>query len=235
MLSQPIVTIADAYWASHLGCPPHSLFASPLSIQIHGGELAGYWGAFALFRNGAAIVSVPLACVDKLKGLLATAVSDCSPASFAKALASVASVVIGPAYIGYATAVIPPEHPVRSLVPGDVGAFHALQQACDATEWEHGGCVADSPASGVFAKDELVAVASYEVWGGTIAHISVITHPDFRGQGLGRSAVAHLAQRAILSGLLPQYRTLESNVGSIRLAEALGFQHYATSMAVRLK
>ncbi|WP_009959669.1 GNAT family N-acetyltransferase [Verrucomicrobium spinosum] len=235
MLNPSVVTIANAYLASHLGCSPHSLFAAPLSIQIHGGDLADYWGAFAMFRHGAAIVSLPSTCADKLKGLLAKVVSDCSPASFAKALASVASVVIGPASIGYATAVIPPEHPVRSLVPGDVVAFHALQQGCDATEWEHGGCVAGSPASGVFTKDQLVAVASYEVWGGTIAHISVITHPDFRGQGLGRSAVAHVARRAILSGLLPQYRTLESNAGSIRIAESLGFQQYATSMAVRLK
>lgn len=235
MLSQPTVTIADAYWASHFGCPPHTLFAAPLSIQVHGGELADYWGAFALFRHGAAIASVPLACVDKLKELLSPVLSSCSPVGFATSLAPVASVVIGPASIGYATAVHRPEHPARSLTPGDVLALRAMQQACDPTEWEHGGCAADSPASGVFAKDQLVAVASYEVWGGTIAHISVITHPDFRGQGLGRSAVAHLAQRAILSGLLPQYRTLESNVGSIRLAEALGFQHYATSMAVRLK
>lgn len=235
MLNPTAVTIANAYWASHLGCPPHTLFADPLSIQIHGGELADYWGAFALFRNGAAIASLPSTCADKLKGLLATVVSDCSPASFAKALASVASVVIGPAYVGYATTVNLPEHPARSLTQGDDLVLRDLQQACDATEWEHGGCAADSPASGVFAEDQLVSVASYEVWGGTIAHISVITHPDFRGQGLGRSAVAHLAQRAILSGLLPQYRTLVSNVRSIRLAESLGFQHYATSMAVRLK
>jgi len=235
MLNPSVVTIANAYWASHLGCSPHSLFAAPLSIQIHGGDLADYWGAFAMFRHGAAIVSLPSTCADKLKGLLSPVLVGCSPDSFARSLDPVASVVIGPASIGYATAVHRPEHPARPLTPGDVVALRALQQACDATEWEHGGCAADSRASGVFAKDHLVAVASYEVWGGTIAHVSVITHPDFRGQGLGRSAVAHVARRAILSDLLPQYRTLESNAGSIRIAESLGFQHYATSMAVRLK
>jgi hypothetical protein len=105
MLNPSVGTIADAYWDSHFGCPTHTLFAAPLSIQIHGGDLADYWGAFALFWHGAAIVSLPSTCADKLKGLLATAVSDCSPASVAKALASVASVVIAPASIGYATAV----------------------------------------------------------------------------------------------------------------------------------
>lgn len=235
MLNPSIVTIADAYWASHLGCPPHSMFAAPLSIQVHSGELSDYRGAFALFRNEAAIASVPLACVEKIAELLSMVLSGCSPDSFAKSLAPIASVVIGPAYIGYAAAVNPPKHPARSLMPGDASALRALQSACDPTEWEHGGSASDGPASGVFDKDELVAVASYEVWGGSIAHISIITHPDFRGQGLGRSAVAHLAQRAIRSGLLPQYRTLESNVSSIRVAKALGFQQYATSMAVRLK
>jgi predicted GNAT family acetyltransferase len=88
--------------------------------------------------------------------------------------------------------------------------------------------------SGVFMGEQLVAIAGYEAWGGGIAHISVVTHPDFRSQGFGRSAVAHLGERTIRAGLLPQYRTLESNQASIRLAESLGFQRYATSMAVRL-
>jgi predicted GNAT family acetyltransferase len=67
-----------------------------------------------------------------------------------------------------------------------------------------------------------------------IAHISIITHPDHRGLSLGRSAVAHLAGRAIAAGLLPQYRTLESNQASMRVAELLGFRSYATSVSIRL-
>jgi predicted GNAT family acetyltransferase len=68
-----------------------------------------------------------------------------------------------------------------------------------------------------------------------IAHIAVVTHPSHRGRGYGKAAVAHLAARAIAEGLLPQYRTLDSNQPSLRIAEALGFQRYATSVAVRLK
>jgi predicted GNAT family acetyltransferase len=70
--------------------------------------------------------------------------------------------------------------------------------------------------------------------GGTSSHIAVITHPDFRGRGYGRSAVAHLAARALAAGLLPQYRTLVANHSSIHVAQSLGFELYATSMAVRL-
>jgi predicted GNAT family acetyltransferase len=80
----------------------------------------------------------------------------------------------------------------------------------------------------------LAVVAGYEVWGGSIAHISVIVRPGFRGRGFARAAVAHVAARAVEAGLLPQYRTLESNRASIRIAKSLGFEPYAQSMAIRL-
>jgi ribosomal protein S18 acetylase RimI-like enzyme len=152
--------------------------------------------------------------------------------SSASAPGPVSAGVVGPALIGYAAAV---SRPARAIEPGDAAALHALQASCAAAEWEHGGGSIDRPSSGVFAAGRLVAVASYEVWGGVIAHLSIVTHPGYRNRAFGRSAVAHLAERAIAAGLLPQYRTLESNGASVRVAEALGFCRYATSMAVRLK
>jgi predicted GNAT family acetyltransferase len=109
-----------------------------------------------------------------------------------------------------------------------------LQKSCAPTEWEHGGSTSENPCSGVFIDGLLATVASYEIWGGVIAHISVITHPDYRGRGFARSAVAHIAARALASGLLPQYRTLESNRPSLRVGESLGFHLYARSLAIRL-
>jgi predicted GNAT family acetyltransferase len=100
-------------------------------------------------------------------------------------------------------------------------------------EWEHGGSPIEHPCSGVFVRDQLASLAGYEIWSGGIAHISIVTHPEFRGDGYGRSAVAHLMERVIGAGLLPQYRTLEANGASMRLAEALGFQRYAVTVAVR--
>jgi GNAT superfamily N-acetyltransferase len=144
--------------------------------------------------------------------------------------------VIGPAYVGYAEVVRPPLYPVRSLTEGDASKAAELRAACPRTEWEHGGIdVNAQPSSGVFIGSELVSLAGYEIWGGVVAHISVITHPAFRSRGFGRSAVAHLANAALAAGLVPQYRTLESNRPSMRIAESLGFLHYASSVAVRLK
>jgi GNAT superfamily N-acetyltransferase len=235
MLSERILSVARAYWATHFGLPPEQLFSSPFSIGTHGGELCDYCGAFALFRDGAVTVSIPPDRETSLRRLLSQCAADCRPASFAAALESVATMVIGPAYIGYAETVAPPTHPAREAGPDDAAALQSLQQSCSPTEWEHGGSPIEHPASGVFLDAQLVALAGYEIWGGSIAHISVITHPGFRRRGFGRSAVAHLAERVIRRGLLPQYRTLESNRASIRVAESLGFQPYASSMAVWLR
>ncbi len=234
MLNKRTVSIAHTYWATHLGCSPGDLFAEPFRIVTHGAELADYCGVFALFRGGGVTASIPPDRADTLRALLASPRRSYSPDSFASALSSVSSAVIGPAYIGYSEAAPQPTHPARALGPGDATALDALQQSCAETEWEHGGSAIAHPCSAVFVGGRVAALAGYKVWGGTIAHISVLTHPEFRCRGFGRSAVAHLTGRAIAAGLLPQYRTLHSNRASIRVAELLGFQSYATSTAVRL-
>lgn len=234
MLDQCAISIAGTCWAARLGCSPDELFAEPFRIITPGGHFADYCGAFALFRGDAVVVSLPPDRVDSLRALLSAQSRPCSPGSFATALASVATAVIGPAYIGYAPAVSAPTEPARALGLDDAAALETLRQSCDATDWEHGGSRGEHPSSGIFVDGQLVAVAGYEIWGGVVADIAIVTHPDHRGRGFGRAAVAHLAKRAITAGLLPQYRTLEANGVSRRISESLGFQSYATSMAVRL-
>jgi GNAT superfamily N-acetyltransferase len=222
------------YWAADLGCSVESLFAQPLQIVTHGMELANYNGVFALFRNGMASASFPPSRVESLGKLLPPL--PCTPAQFADAFRGAGFNVIGPAYIGYAETVSTPLHAVRSLSGSDMPAADELRAACTRTEWDHGGSdLRVQPSSGVFVNRDLVAMAGYEVWGGAIAHISVVTHPAHRGRGYGRSAVEHLAGVALAAELIPQYRTLESNRPSMKIAESLGFVHYATSVAVRLE
>jgi GNAT superfamily N-acetyltransferase len=227
-------TIATNYWANHLGCTPEELFSQPLLIVTHSDELRGCDGVVALFRGNAAIVSIPPEREKQLRAAISRTAGDFSPAGLAAALAPVSQVVIGPASIAYASRVIPPAHAVRELHAEDTSARRALAQACTSEEWEHGGCGGTDPASGIFVENHLVSLASFEVWGGNIAHVSVITHPAHRNRGYGRSVVAHLARRALGTGLLPQYRTLETNGPSLRIGTSLGFQSYARSLAIRL-
>jgi predicted GNAT family acetyltransferase len=65
--------------------------------------------------------------------------------------------------------------------------------------------------------------------------MAVITHPQHRGHGYGRAVVSRLTEEALHQGLGPQYRTLEANAPAMAIAHTLGFMHYATTVAVRLK
>lgn len=228
-------SIADAYWATFFGLPRETLFAVPFRLIAHAGELGDYHGVYGLFRRNCAIVSAPPERLGALRLLLESPVPRDSPIRLAELLITEAASIVGPAFIGYAIEFPVPLHACRSLGENDAAALHALRSACGPTEWEHGGSGIDQVCSGIFVDRQLAAVAGYEVWGGSIAHISVVSDPRHRGRGYGRSVVAHLAARALSSGLLPQYRTLEANESSMRVAESLGFQKYAVSMAVRLK
>jgi len=233
MLDERAITIATDYWASHLGLRSAELFAEPFRLIGHGNAWADYEGAFALFRNGSVVVSVPARRIDSLRPHLERLPAPFSPDAFARALSAISTSVVGPARISYSRKLRSPAHPARALLATEDGAIQALREACDATQWDHGGSSIEQPCSGVFLGCQLAALAGYEIWGSTIAHIAIVTHPDFRGRGYGGSAVAHLTMRALAAGLLPQYRTLESNIASIHIAESVGFETFATSMAIR--
>ncbi|MGI9241835.1 MAG: GNAT family N-acetyltransferase [Verrucomicrobiales bacterium] len=201
--------------------------------MAHRSELADYHGIFALFRDGAATISLPRSHFDRHANLLPP--EAVSPGGFAASFEGSGFDVIGPAYIGYAEDVVAPVHPARALSGRDRPLAVRLQSACTEIEWDHGGSrVGEDRCSGVLVEGELVALAGYRVWPFDIAHIYVVSDPGFRGQGFGRSAVAHVARRALSAGLIPQYRTLESNLPSLRIADSLGFAHFASSVAVNL-
>lgn len=227
--------IADAYWADHFGCPANEFFTTPVRTIGHGGELTGYWGVFALFREASVMVSVPHDADDGIYARLALPRSCESLAALALTLEPFAERIIGPAFIGYASEVPRPLHCPRALDSNDAHLLQELENSCEPIEWDHGGSSLDHPCSGVIIEGRLAALAGYEIWGNSIAHLAVVCHPDFRGRGFGKSAVAHLAARAMRSGLLPQYRTLDSNAASMGIGASLGFRRYATSLAVRLK
>jgi predicted GNAT family acetyltransferase len=117
---------------------------------------------------------------------------------------------------------------------GCLKAVDTLREACAVEEWEHGGSEFRPTAmAGVFKGHELAALASYQIWGEQIAHIAVVTHPAFRGQGYATTAVSGLTKTVLERTLIPQYRTLEGNAPSLAVARRLGFVQYATSLAFR--
>lgn len=243
MLARATLDVVDAYWVAFLGVVRAELRPAAPRVVAHAGELGDYSGMYAQSFGAAPVVSLPPELLDRFGAAVAGAAAEGwaqDEDRWRAVFGERAQAVVGPAAIAYADAgTLRNAHAdARTRVLGDADrrALDAFRGALAAREWEDGG---PDPGSdrviGAFAGGELAAVAGYEVWGGCIAHLFVVTHPAHRGRGLGAFAAALAARTALDGGLIPQYRALESNTQSIRIARRLGFVPYATSLAVRLR
>ena len=237
-LDSSLLKLVDSYWAQFFGCVPEALRTDTAQIVAHAG-LGDYAGCYLMEFGGAPVVSLP---VDELESSRA-AIEQLHAGTVRKPALSEAifgervSARVGPAYVGYTD--LKHFRPVslsttRGLTDQDEKAVDALREACSVEEWEHGGSeFRPKEMAGFFKGHELAALASYQIWGEKIAHIAIVTHPAFRGQGHATAAVSSLTQMVLDRTLVPQYRTLEGNAPSMAVARRLGFVHYATSLALR--
>jgi GNAT superfamily N-acetyltransferase len=241
MLDSATMETIDRYWMSDLGCSRDALYSQQTLIVPHSASLSDYHGIFIFLRDELLLISVPRSLIDVFRrnaeGWSRSAVLQ---EDRLRALVGYpAEQVIGPAFVGYTNrANFRPTPAAGAHVLGqqDITALEDLRSACSDLEWEHGGSqLGDRPVVGEYSGDQLVAVASYQLWGGEIAHIYVITHPQHREKGYGKSVVSRITDGVLNQGLVPQYRTLEENVSSIGIARSLGFERYATTVAVRLR
>jgi len=118
---------------------------------------------------------------------------------------------------------LPPEH-------GDLAALLASVNAEDAEE--SGLSEITSQAFAVRGSTGLVAVAGYRHWPGSTAHLSVLTAPEHRGQGLAQVVASVAARSALANQLLPQWRARPEP--SRRVAAALGFRHLGSQLSMNL-
>jgi RimJ/RimL family protein N-acetyltransferase len=241
MLAESI-ELADDYWSAEFGCDRLHLRPDAPHVQHHAGGLSDYAGAFFIVLDAAPVVSVPSvllnAVAPRADQFVAEAIRDVEALRRLLAPGTVTK-VIGPALLNYAdrSCFVPTDpEDTRELLPRDEASFLVMRAACPPEEWEAKDfSLGSQPTFGAFtANGELVAIANIRVWADRIAHISVVARPGFRGQGFGTRAVAVATGRALDIGLLPQYRVLESNAPSRRVARKLGFQSYGWTGAARL-
>jgi GNAT superfamily N-acetyltransferase len=115
---------------------------------------------------------------------------------------------------------------LRRLTLEDAGYMQALYQASAGDEVSEAYVAVDHDmAVGCFAGDQLVAAGSAYQWA-RFLDLSVLTHPGFRGLGLGRAVIAALSQWCVARAFIPQYRCDEEDTYSRNLAEGLGFSLY---------
>lgn len=238
-LSQATLAAVDHYWAAFFGCAPAILAVPATTVVPHTG-IGDYHGLFLFRRGETLIISAPLARLEQDRaalGVFPATLLDDLPTLQARIAAPIERVV-GPAFVGYAdAATFRPESAegTRLLTADDRQRCERFRRACSALEWEHGGSeLGEQPVVGYCLGDEIVALSGFELWGERIAHIAVVTHPAFRGQGYGGKVVNAIAALALERGLIPQYRTLMSNTPSIKIGAALGFVQYGETLAVRL-
>lgn len=235
--------VADGWWARDFACSPGALRPRHTHVQQHAGQLLGNPGIWMLVAGGSPLVSLPPELMPELADLARawTTLDVADPTNLVWPISDrcrrQVERVVGPAFIGYWTLdVLGSESESVARQVASPEAILRLQAACDPLEWRHGGGDATSAVHfGIFEPGgELSALAGYQVWNESIAHLHVVTHPRHRGRGLGRAVVAAAAEHAFDAGLLPQYRTLRENAPSMAIARKLGFVDYGSSVYIAL-
>ena len=234
----------DRTWALDFACEPAQLHTPVPYVQTHAGALADYDGIWMFATDGAPCISVPRDVYPSIANAAQrwTTVNERVVPMIRQHIAALTrrriSDVIGPAYVGLGFAEWLQLHDAaraRLLADKTHDLVGALRAEVTAEEWEHGGSEAHGPLFGSFdSAGGLAALSGYEVWNGTIAHISIVSRTAERGRGYGRAAVALATRHALAAGLVPQYRTLFSNAPSMGIARRLGFVEYGRSLAIRL-
>jgi GNAT superfamily N-acetyltransferase len=235
--------VADSWWARDFACSPGALRPRHTHVQQHAGQLLGNPGIWMLVAGASPLVSLPPELMPELADLARawTTADVADPSSLVWPISDrcrrQVERVVGPAFIGYWTLdVLGSESESVARQVASPEAILRLQAACDPLEWRHGGGDATSAVHFgiVEPSGELSALAGYQVWNESIAHLHVVTHPRHRGRGLGRAVVAAAAEHAFDAGLLPQYRTLRENAPSMAIARQLGFLDYGSSVYIGL-
>ena len=181
-----ITAIADDWWARDFACSTTELRPTRTRVQQHAGALLDNPGIWILVAGGAPLISLPSDTMNVLADLAQSwSASDVADAAgLQRQLDPVCNrpvdKIIGPAFIGYGSS--------DSLDLRDAQfaqqfssqeAIGRLQAACQPDEWDHGGSEPhpERTFGVVDHANELLALSGYEIWNGSIAHISIVTRP----------------------------------------------------------
>jgi GNAT superfamily N-acetyltransferase len=188
----------------------------------------------------AGVVSAAGELVPAVREVVGGAVGDLTePEAVVEVLGTVVPVagVRGPAVLAYADAGC--FRPCQGAGVVTVGAGDAgvvgLAAACGADAGESSITEMTSPVSVIRAGGRVVAAAGYEVWGGELAQVGVLTDPRYRGRGLGTAVASAAVARAVSGGLVAQWRARPAILGSRRIARTLGFVDVGWQLMVRLR
>lgn len=193
------------------------------------------WVGVVRLRDAALAVVPDEACRARLEPALAGvgAAEAVDPAWLREHLP--VAELMGPAELGYAdaaTATLVLSAGVRQSTLDEPAVERLLARVSPDDLMESGVGYVTSPMFVVRDEEVPVAVAGYRVWAGRFAHLSLLTDPERRGEGLGRKAASAAAAHALGEGLVLQWRARP--VDSRAVGRALGFVEFGTQVSLRL-
>ncbi|WP_433662850.1 GNAT family N-acetyltransferase [Nocardia sp. CA-128927] len=239
MSTDQVLTRARALWEGLAVVPVSFSSAAAASVVVSPNAMIcpqGWAGVIAL--QGQAIVTAPSSvAAEAISAAVAKLSVDelVDPDLLGKVLPL--AEVLGPAALAYvdeysfrpvslsslSLEALPVEHP-------DLRDLATLSGDQDAEE--SGLDEITSPAFAIRDDGQVIAAAGYRTWPSRTAHLSVLTAPDRRGQGLARIAASAAVAHALEAGLLAQWRARSPQ--SRRVARALGFRELGTQLSIRL-
>lgn len=231
----------DTHWAVNFDCERDALHRPGVTLLRNGGDYATYHGAYLLRWGETCVFTVPAPFYERavagITGRSADEVFD--PGFLARLFGDAIDRIIGPAFRGCCDAsdFRPVDAPgARLLAPEDEPALRALAAACGDEAWEYSGITFDRPPNfGYVVAGGLVAAGMLRTLSEGLRHVGIATHPHQRRRGYGRALVSYMTAYALAEGGIGHYQTLMSNTPSKAIALSLGYQQYATGLAVRLR
>ena len=218
---------AARFWAERLSCAEPLLREPGLRFVPQPSSTA----IFVVAIGASVIAAAPPAFHNAIEKLSPDALVE---PSTLKGLVPPGAVFIGPAFVGYASSFEEPAPDLVSFPSVRSAEFDLLKAAMPPQEWKDANLeAAEPPVFGVLSGTSVVSASGAEPLLGRVAHLGVATHPSHRGRGLGRRTVSAAAFAAVAADLLPQFQTLLSNRAALRIGDALGFEQFATTLAIR--
>lgn len=121
----------------------------------------------------------------------------------------------------------------RRLTGSDKNLFDEFHKSCSEADQKEGSVsLVDPVVYGCFVEDKIVSVSSLWNWGDKLSDIGILTHPNFRHKGYGRTVCMKLMSE---TDKMFVWRCDENNAGSYNLAISIGFTEVGKIYELSLK
>jgi GNAT superfamily N-acetyltransferase len=221
----------EAWWRELFDLHDTELWSTVTVLHPHG-TLGDYEGWYVAWREHGVHVSAPsTAATNEVASLRDATPVELRTVAFWQAFAEQRGLeVIGPGVHRYLDKDPGPAADVREVDPSDL---RALAEVVDLDDlWESGFDVhLDEPGVVAFATDGGGAVLT-ELEGAP-RNVALLVTPGARGRGVGTRVGRAAASYAVRHHGWCRWRSRDSNVPSSRVAARLGFEPYATQLAIR--